>query len=154
MSVWNELGIPYFYSTWSEMDALQRRVSALFADAVGGSRGSSDFGSVGPATAHFSETPEALQFVVELPGVDPKDLQLSVQRRTLTIGGRREVEAPEGYRAHRRERGRFEFTRSYGLPCEVDVAKAQAIAKDGVLTLTLPKAQEAQLKQIPINAGA
>ena len=72
----------------------------------------------------------------------------------LTVKAARKVEAPEGYTAHRRERQSFSFTQSYELPTRIDPEKVQASLKQGVLTLTLPKAAEAQPKRVTVTATA
>ena len=71
----------------------------------------------------------------------------------MTIKGERQDSAPEGYSVHRKERGAFRFTRSFALPAKVDVEKVQAVLKHGVLTVTLPKAKEAQPRQISVKAS-
>jgi HSP20 family protein len=69
------------------------------------------------------------------------------------LQGSRRVEAPQGYDVHRRERGAYEFTRSFTLPVKVDADQAKATLKNGLLTLTLPKAPEVQPRQINVATG-
>lgn len=57
----------------------------------------------------------------------------------LTLKGERKSEAPKGYAAHRRERAPVQFSRSFALPCKVDLEKTTALIKDGVLTVTMAK---------------
>jgi len=83
-----------------------------------------------------------------------KDIDISVTANALTVKAERKVESPEGYAAHRRERQSFSFTQSYELPTRVDPEKVQASLKQGVLTLTLPKAAEAQPKRVTVSATA
>ena len=59
---------------------------------------------------------------------------------------------PSGYTAHRRERAPVQFARSFALPCKVDIEKTAAVIKDGVLTVTMAKAPEAQPRQIQVQA--
>lgn len=87
--------------------------------------------------------------VVELPGMRKEDIEISLQDGTLTISGERKDEtAKEGART---ERVTGKFRRSVTLPTRVDVSKVNASYKDGILTVTLPKAEEAKPKQIQIN---
>lgn len=89
-----------------------------------------------------------------LPGVDPKTLEMTVTGTTLTIAGERvdPHEKEKGLTWHRRERGFGKFTRTIELPNGVNSATAKADYKDGVLCVTLPKAEEAKPKRIAIAA--
>lgn len=88
-----------------------------------------------------------------LPGVDPKALEMTVLRGTLTIAGERQAPRAEGCTWHRRERNTGKFLRSVDIPAEIDCDKVQADFKDGVLTVTLPKAESERPKRITIKAG-
>jgi HSP20 family protein len=98
---------------------------------------------------------EGSSFVLhaDVPGLTEQELQISVAGNTVTLRGERKVEAPEGYSAHRRERSTVRFARSFELPARVDADKVTATLKQGVLTLTLPKAAEAQPRQISVKAA-
>jgi HSP20 family protein len=90
--------------------------------------------------------------VVELPGMRKEEIEISLQDGTLTISGERNDEtANEG--ATRTERFTGKFRRSVTLPSQVDANKVNASYKDGILTVTLPKAEEAKPKQIQISAS-
>ena len=71
----------------------------------------------------------------------------------LTISGERKMETQEGDKAERSERYVGKFRRSITLPTRVDANKVSATYKDGILTVTLPKAEEAKPKQIQVNVG-
>ncbi|MFZ5478298.1 MAG: Hsp20/alpha crystallin family protein [Myxococcota bacterium] len=90
----------------------------------------------------------------EVPGMAEKDIQVTMNRDVLTISGERTHDVPEGYVAHRRERAAARFSRSVRLGIKVDVDKATAIVKNGVLSVTLPKAPEVQPRQIKITTSA
>jgi HSP20 family protein len=90
----------------------------------------------------------------ELPGVDPKDVDVRVENNILTLRGERKLENEvkrESY--HRVERAYGSFTRSFTLPNVVDTEKIKAEYKDGLLRMTLPKKDEAKPKQISINVA-
>jgi HSP20 family protein len=89
--------------------------------------------------------------VVELPGLRKEDIEISLQDGTLTISGERKDETGGENGATRTERCTGKFRRSVTLPTRVDGNKVSATYKDGVLTVTLPKAEEAKPKQIQIN---
>jgi HSP20 family protein len=95
----------------------------------------------------------ALVLRAEVPGLGSDELNVSIERQTLTISGERKVAPREGYEALRRERGTVSFSRGYALPCPVDGEKATAVLKNGILELTLPKQPEAQPRQIAVKAG-
>jgi HSP20 family protein len=105
-----------------------------------------------PATNVF-ETKEAFLVKAEVPGLAESDVSVSVEDDALVVRGERKSEVPEGYKVHVRERAPVAFTRKLPLPARVDADAVTATLKDGVLTITLPKAQEALPRQIAVKAG-
>ena len=90
----------------------------------------------------------------ELPGVDPKDVDVRVENNLLTLRGERKFDNEvkrDNY--HRVERSYGSFSRSFTLPNVVDTANIKAEYRDGVLHMTLPKREEAKPRQIQINVG-
>ena len=90
----------------------------------------------------------------ELPGVDPKDVEVRVEDNTLYLKGERKFEKDtkeENY--HRIERSYGSFARSFALPNSIDAEKVAAEYQDGLLTLTLPKREETKPKTIKINVS-
>jgi len=102
----------------------------------------------------FYETDQSVVLKAELPGVDPKDVEARVEDGTLYLKGERkfENEVKEGS-YHRVERAYGSFTRTFALPSSVDADKVAAEYKDGVLTLSLPKREEAKPRTIKINVS-
>lgn len=94
---------------------------------------------------------DSLQLIAELPGVAKEDLNIRIQGNYLELGGSRKADAPEGYRAHRVERGTTTFTRSFTLPADVDAERVEAVLRDGILTMRLPKIEAAKPKQIAVG---
>ena len=90
---------------------------------------------------------------MEVPGVTPESLTIESHGRTLTISGKRETSAPEGASFHRHERNSGEFSRSLQLSNDLDLTKAEATCKHGMLTVRLPKKEEAKPRQIEIKAA-
>lgn len=134
-------------------DALRREMNHLFFDFERGWPGAVRDESRSWPRATLEDTGTALVVRAELPGVEDKALDLSVEEATLTIKGERTDTPPEGYSVHRKERAAFQFSRSFALPAKVDAEGAQAVLKHGVLTVTLPKAKEARPRQISVKAG-
>lgn len=100
----------------------------------------------------ISETREALTIRAEVPGMEPKDMQVTLDNGVLTLRGekRQEMEQKEE-RLYRSERHYGAFARSLRLPANVDGSKVTATFKNGVLTVMLPKTAEARGKAIPIT---
>lgn len=92
-----------------------------------------------------------LEIKAEVPGISKEDMSIKIQGNYLEINGTRKSDAPDGYNAHRVERGTTSFTRSFTLPAEIDSEKVGASLKNGILTLTLPKTEAAKPKQITIS---
>ena len=91
--------------------------------------------------------------LIELPGMRKEDIEISLHDAMLTIAGERKMETPGGEKAERSERYIGKFRRSITLPTRVDANKVSATHKDGILTVTLPKAEEAKPKQIQVNVS-
>jgi HSP20 family protein len=91
--------------------------------------------------------------VVELPGMRKEDIEISLHDGMLTISGERKMETQEGDKAERSERYVGKFRRSITLPTRVDANNVSATYKDGILTVTLAKAEEAKPKQIRVNVS-
>ena len=89
--------------------------------------------------------------IVELPGMRKEDIEISLHDGTLTVSGERKSESVEGEKPERTERVTGKFRRSITLPARVETDKVNATYKDGILTVTLPKAEDAKPKQIQIN---
>jgi HSP20 family protein len=89
---------------------------------------------------------------VELPGMKREEIEVSIQDDALVISGERKAEeAKEGTEVHRQERFYGKFSRVLTLPIAVAGDKVKASYKDGVLTVTLPKAEEAKPRQISVS---
>ena len=97
------------------------------------------------------ETGDHFVAVVELPGMRKEDIDISLHDRTLTISGERKREINNGETAQRTERYVGTFRRSISLPTRVDASKVSATYQDGILKVTLPKAEEAKPKQIQVS---
>jgi HSP20 family protein len=126
---------------------LTRELDQLFAPI--NEPGASPVGFI-PAL-DLSETAQAVQVKVDLPGLTREQIKLSLQDDVLSITGERSVDTLEtGAEYHRRERAQGRFERSIRLAIPVDAANVTASYKDGVLVVTLPKSQEAKPRQIDI----
>ena len=116
----------------------------------GSSRQSQLFSGWTPALDLYQNN-DNIVAVVELPGMRKEEIEISLQDGTLSISGERKEERSNENGATRTERSTGKFRRSITLPTRVDANKVNATYKDGILTVTLPKAEEAKPKQIQIN---
>lgn len=98
------------------------------------------------------EDGDVLRAEAEIPGVSNEDIEVYAVGDQLTIKGSRKPRAGENLAYHRRERGTGEFTRSITLPVDVDTDKVNASLNNGVLTVTLPKAEAAKPKRITVKS--
>ncbi len=136
--------------------ALQNHVNRLFDEFLGGlgqerALFADTRGEWTPAL-DVAETDEAVVVKMEVPGVDPKAIEVSIAGDTLTIRGEKHAETEEKGRSwHRVERSRGRFERSLTLPSPIDAEKVSAECRDGVLTLELPKREEARPKSIQVT---
>jgi len=108
--------------------------------------------SVNWPRASLRDVKDAFVLAAEVPGVAEADLKITATHDSLTVTGERKATVPEGYAAHRQERGALRFARSFALPAKIDVEKITAGLKHGVLTVTMPKHPESQPKSITVKA--
>lgn len=103
-----------------------------------------------------AETDDRITVTAELPGLDEKDVEVDLADDWLTIKGEKRQEQEKSERGYyRNERFYGTFRRDITLPCEVKAGKAEAKFRSGVLTVILPKAEEAhtEVKKIPVHGG-
>jgi len=105
-----------------------------------------------PATDIF-EKGDVVTVVIDMPGVTPDSVDISVENRSLTVRGTINAPAPEGYRRIYAEYAPGTFERSFSLPDTMDADAIEATHRDGVLTLTLKKSEAAKPKQIKVKAA-
>lgn len=134
------------WDPWTEMRRLSNEMGRLL-DGRG-----SGIGREYPLVNAWTNEDEAI-ITAELPGVDTKDLDISVQGNTLTLKGSRTLEElKEKQSYHRHERGSGSFVRTMELPFEVDQSKVEANLNKGVLKIKLPKAEDAKPRKVTIKA--
>lgn len=107
---------------------------------------------LGPKS-RLRDTGEAFELIAPLPGVSHEQLSLTAGDDFVTLQAKREVAVPDGYTAHRRERGGLDWERTFKLPERIDSSKVEAKLLNGVLTVSLPKATEAKARTIAIKAA-
>lgn len=113
-----------------------------------------EFGSFGEWAPWMDivETKEALIVRAEVPGIEPKEIQVTLQDQTLTIrGDKKEEKEEKAEKFYRSERAYGSFARSVRLPISVEPNKVQAVFHNGLLTITLPKAASEKGHLIPVK---
>jgi HSP20 family protein len=130
---------------------LQRELDRVFDNPRGLDLGLSGRG-VFPAVNVFSDQ-DGYVVRMETPGVSSDQITIESHGRTLTISGKRESGAPQGGSFHRRERNSGQFSRSLQLPDDLEFGRAEASYKNGMLTIRIPKKEEAKPHQITIKAA-
>ncbi|MGH6925401.1 MAG: Hsp20/alpha crystallin family protein [Propylenella sp.] len=138
------------------LGSLQREMDRLFADF---SRG---FGT--PATPwsselmprmNIGETEGEIEFTAELPGIEEKDVEVTLADDVLTIRGEKKAEKEEKEKDYRLvERSFGSFSRSFQVPAGVDPARIRATIEKGVLTVKFPKPAQVEAKRIDVKAAA
>jgi HSP20 family protein len=131
--------------------ALQRELNRAFESPFGSEFGPSGRGVYPPVNVFMDRDGYVLR--MEIPSGTPDNVQIETHGRTVVISGKREIQAPQHGSFHRREREGGEFSRMLQLPADVDAGRAQAILKNGILTLRVPKREEAKPRQISVKAG-
>jgi len=135
---------------FEELERMRRQMDRLFEGLSGRLLGEPAAG-VFPLV-NVTESSGSYYVRAELPGLKPEEIDISVTGTSLSISGERKI-PPEDEKAHyhRREREAGKFSRMINLPGQIDTSKVEARCADGVLTVVLPKSEEAKPKQITIK---
>lgn len=137
-------------SSFADLEEMRRQMDRLFENFRSRPVGRAGAG-VFPLV-NITEDANAYYVSAELPGVKSADLDLSVTANQMTLAGERKISEEVGdVRYHRREREAGRFSRAIALPGDVDADQVKAKLVDGVLTVTVPKAQKAKPRQISVQ---
>ena len=140
------------WQPFPEIDSLQREMNRMFdslaprqTDGI-----SSDF----MPAAEIEETPEAIHLKLEVPGMDAKDIDIQVSAEAVSVSGERKEEKKTEEKGMTKSEFRYgSFRRVIPLPARVQNNDVNAEYKDGMLNLTLPKAEEEKNKVVKVNVG-
>jgi HSP20 family protein len=141
--LWSDLErLGRFWDPWNEFEHMQRAVSRWVSPP------SADF----PAVNVWVSGDEAV-VTTEIPGVDPKSIDISVVGKTLTIrGSRNPEELKEGDSYHRRERWSGHFTKTVEMPFSIETSKVEAKFSKGILHINAPRAEAEKPKKIAVKS--
>lgn len=140
------------WNPYGEMMSLRQAMDRLLEDSFIQPSGLSGETGSGGMEIDVIETKDSYVIRASMPGVKPEDINVSMERGVLTIRGeaREEAEQNEG-RYYRRERRSSQYARSLALPGEVNAEACEASYEHGVLTITLPKSEQARARQIAVR---
>jgi len=139
-----------FRPSSADLEEMRNQMERLF-DVFGNRQTERRGAGVYPAI-NIGEDKDAYTVTAELPGVKSRDLDLNVTDNQLTLAGERRIsEEAADARYHRREREAGRFSRAVALPDDIDTDNVKARLIDGVLTVTIPKAEKARPRQISIQ---
>lgn len=130
---------------------LRREIDRLFEDTFGRGEGGTTF----TPAVDIRENQNELSLDVELPGLNPQDVEITAENGVLTIRGEKQTERKEGddSRYHIIERSSGSFLRSFQLPQGLDESRIEATYNNGILSIQIPKSALAQPKKIQIKSG-
>jgi len=144
--------VPWKFGRQSAMmDSLRDEFNQVFERFWTGDMEPLQFGRWAPSI-DVSETDDAVLVQAEIPGLDAKEVDISIEGSILTIRGEKKVEREKkGRNYHRVERRYGSFIRTVQLPTEVVAEKAEAVARQGVLEIRLPKSEDAKPKKVKVD---
>lgn len=142
---------PTFDSSFGNFDQLRSEMLRLLETAGGDASADASAGVFPPI--NISQDNDNFYVRAEVPGIKASELSISAVRNRVSISGQREIPREhERVSYHRKERAEGSFSRTLTLPSELDAERVDARYADGILTLTLPKAEEAKPRQIAVKA--
>ncbi len=140
------------WEPFREIDTLQRQMNRLFEDFSPPVSRLANGGLTFAPAAELSETDDAVHLRLEIPGIDAKDLNIEVTAEAVSISGERKSEQKTEEDGITRSEFRYgKFQRVIPLPARIQNADVKADYKDGILNLTLPKAEEEKNKVVRVN---
>jgi HSP20 family protein len=141
------------FEGFGDIRDLQERLNRLFDEGYGGISSGVEQGTSTFPPIDIRHDQENIYVVAEVPGVSLEALDISITGDTLTIKGERRAPEVAEERWHRRERSYGHFTRLVAIKEKVDADRVKARLRDGILEVTLPKAESARPRQIHVAQG-
>ncbi|MES1021843.1 Hsp20/alpha crystallin family protein [Gloeocapsa sp. BRSZ] len=142
------------WEPFREVDSLQRDMNRLFDSLMRATDGEPGGSMAFVPAAEIEETPEAVHLKLEIPGMEAKDLDVQVTAEAVAVSGERKSETKTEEKGMTRSEFRYgSFRRVIPLPTRIKNDEVQAEYKNGVLNLTLPKAEAEKNKVVKVNIG-
>jgi HSP20 family protein len=137
-----------------EIDTLQRQMNRLFDTLIPTTNGNETPGLTLSPAAELEETDDAIHLRLEVPGLEAKDINVEATRESILISGERKTETRTEKNGVTRSEFRYgKFQRVIPLPSQIKNDKVQAEYKNGILHLTLPKAESERHRAVKVNLG-
>jgi HSP20 family protein len=141
---------PTFDTPFADFDSLRREMLRLLDAVDGDTFGDAGAGVLPPM--NITQDNNNFYLRAEVPGIKPRDISISAVRNRVSLAAKREIQREnERVSYHRKELPEGSFNRTVTLPMEVDAERVDARCADGILTLTLPKVEQAKPRQITVN---
>lgn len=141
---------PTFNAAFSDLDQVRREMLRLF-DSVAGEATPGTASGVFPPL-NVTQDEDNVYVRAEIPGINADHLLITALRNSVSLSGKREIQSESDRGSyHRKERAEGTFSRALTLPVEIDADRVEARYVDGILTLTLPKAEAAKPRQISVR---
>lgn len=137
-----------FRGQHGELERVRRQMDRLFEGLAG--QGQHTTAGVFPLV-NLTENKDSFFVRAELPGMSSNELEIQATANSVSISGERKIPAEQEARYHRRERESGRFSRVVSLPQEINPDQVEAGLVDGILTVTLPKAEVAKPRQISVK---
>ena len=137
------------YNPFNEAVSLREAMDRLFADSFIAPQSALSGRGLG---ANLYETQDGFTFQMPVPGAKPEDVEITTQQDTVTLKWETSVEVPENATAHWRGFQSSQFQQTFTLPAPINAERTEASIHDGVLTLTMPKAEHAKARTVKVNA--
>ncbi len=144
------------YDPWSLLSQVQRELNRAFEGRLPEEESGDNTRVVTSSwvpAVDIREEPDRFVLRADLPGIDPKDIEITMEEGVLTIKGERNIEeeSSEG-QYHRIERARGTFYRRFSLPDTADPERIEAHGRNGVLEIVIPKQEKVQPRKIEVKA--
>lgn len=142
------------YEPWGVLNQFRRDLDQLFGQTVSRSDNDSAIATSSWVPAvDIKEEPQQFVLEADIPGIEPKDIEISMEGGVLTIKGERRLEKEENQKNYKRvERLYGTFYRRFSLPDTADAENIKASGKNGVLQITIPKRELAQPRKITVES--
>jgi HSP20 family protein len=142
------------WEPFREIDTLQRQMNRLFDRLMPTTNGGERSGFIFSPAAELEETDDAIRLKLEVPGLEAKDINVEATPESISITGERKTETKSEENGITRSEFRYgKFQRIIPLPSQIQNDKVQAEYKNGILQLTLPKAESEKHKAVKVNLG-
>lgn len=146
------------WDPFKDLLRIQERMNRMFEDSMVDTEGDREAGSGRGGwtpTVDIFETPDDIVLLADLPGLAPNSLDVRVEGNSLILAGERRLDEEINQESfHRMERGYGFFRRSFTLPATIRQEGIRAEHNNGVLRVTLPKAESIRPKQIHVESGS